>query len=319
MSELLHTDASQCCAPQRSTSGTTQTVATVMPGKGIHHIEQATIKGGTFLMGDSHGDSRPGDGETPQHEVTVSAFSIDTTAVTNADFASFVTATGYRTEAEVFGYSAVFFLLVDARSPDILGQPPQTPWWLGVAGADWCHPEGRNSGIEERADHPVVHVSWNDAKAYCKWAHRRLPTEAEWEFAARAGREAQRYPWGNELRPDGEWRCNIWQGSFPNSNSMDDGWLATAPVRSFRPNGFGLWQMIGNVWEWCEDWHDPSYYATSPWRDPAGPDAGRLRVLRGGSYLCHESYCNRYRNAARSSNTPDLSAGNLGFRTVGLS
>ncbi|WP_372509172.1 formylglycine-generating enzyme family protein [Actinomadura madurae] len=143
-----------------------------------------------------------------------------------------------------------------------------------------------------------------------------MPTEAEWECASRGGLTGARFPWGDELMPDGVWRTNIWQGEFPVHNSAEDGWTTTAPVRSFEPNGYGLWQTVGNVWEWCSDWFDPTYYRTSPTEDPQGPGRGTTRVLRGGSYLCHDSYCNRYRNAARSSNTPDSSMGNAGFRTV---
>ncbi|GAA3738160.1 hypothetical protein GCM10022239_12240 [Leifsonia bigeumensis] len=164
-----------------------------------------------------------------------------------------------------------------------------------------------------------MHVSWNDAVAYCEWAGRRLPTEAEWERASRGGREGNVYPWGNELMTDsGAWQCNIWQGTFPRVNTVDDGWLTTAPVETFSPNDFGLWQTVGNVWEWCSDWYSPRYYERSPRENPRGPDTGSARVLRGGSYLCHDSYCNRYRNSARSSNTPDSSMGNAGFRTVAL-
>ncbi len=309
---------SDCCmpaaAPRPELSATR-----VAAGGGVHLIEQAALPGGTFRMGDANGDGNPGDGEWPVHEVRLSPFSIDATSVTNADFARFVEATGYRTEAEAFGYSAVFHLALQAEDDDIVGQPPQTPWWLGVAGADWRHPNGRLSGLDGLGDHPVVHVSWNDAQAYCRWAGRRLPTEAEWEYAARGGLAGRRYPWGDVLLgEDGGWRCNVWQGMFPARNDLDDGWLTTAPVRTYAPNGLGLWQMIGNVWEWCGDWFDPTYYARSPGENPHGPDRGAQRSLRGGSYLCHPSYCNRYRNAARSSNTPDSSAGNIGFRTVAV-
>jgi formylglycine-generating enzyme required for sulfatase activity len=288
-------------------------------GREQHTIAQAVIPAGTFRMGDSTGDGNPGDGETPVHEVFVSEFSIDTTSVTNEQFAAFVDGTGYRTEAERFGFSAVFHLAVETAPENIMSSAGVTPWWLGVTGADWAHPGGPGSGLDGRERHPVVHVSWNDALAYCEWAGRRLPTEAEWERASRGGIEGARYPWGDELLSGfGSWRCNIWQGRFPTDNTVDDGWLTTAPVETFSPNGFGLWQTVGNVWEWCADWYSPRYYASSPARDPRGPDAGAGRVLRGGSYLCHDSYCNRYRNSARSSNTPDSSMGNAGFRTVAL-
>ena len=269
-------------------------------------------------MGDARGDSRPADGETPVHEVRLPAFRIDATAVTNADFTRFVEDTGYRTQAEEFGSSAVFHLAVAASATDVLGRSPRTPWWLEVRGADWRHPDGPRSDVEDRLDHPVVHVTWHDARAYCRWAGRRLPTEAEWERAARGNLDGARYPWGDELMaPDGSWRLNIWQGRFPVDNTGEDGWTTTAPVRSYEPNGFGLWQVVGNVWEWCHEVFDPRAHATGHPRPPTPDDGGNLpRVLRGGSYLCHDSYCNRYRNAARSANTPDSSMGNAGFRTV---
>ena len=282
----------------------------------LHHLEQAAIPAGTFRMGDSTGHGNAGDGESPRHDVSLGGFSIDATTVTNLQFAEFVEATGYRTEAENFGFSAVFHLAVEAPPEDILGAPSGTPWWRGVRGADWRHPGGAHSSIEALGEHPVVHVSWNDAVAYCAWADRRLPTEAEWEYAARGGLIGARFPWGDVEVDAGGWRANIFQGRFPTENTLEDGWLTTAPVRSFEPNGFGLWQAVGNVWEWCADWFDPAYYLTSAARDPSGPAQGVTRVLRGGSYLCHDSYCNRYRNSARSQNTPDSSMGNAGFRTV---
>lgn len=318
-----------CCAPQRvpddgipgqCTQSRTGVRPPTPPGSGRHEVEQVALPGGTFVMGDAHGDGHPGDGESPVHPVSLSPFSIDATSVTNADFARFVEDTGFVTEAENFGFSAVFHLAVRAASDEVMGQAAGTPWWFGVRGADWRHPGGSRSDLDGLEDHPVVHVSWNDAIAYCAWADRRLPTEAQWEYASRGGLESRRYPWGDELMPDGTWRCNIWQGDFPRSNTLADGHLTTAPVRSFRPNDFGLWQTVGNVWEWCADWHDREYYAASaaspPCQDPAGPKTGAARAMRGGSYLCHDSYCNRYRNAARTSNTPDSSMGNAGFRTV---
>nr|WP_234985807.1 formylglycine-generating enzyme family protein [Demequina sp. NBRC 110051] len=274
------------------------------------------VPAGTFAMGDSSGDRNSADGETPVHPVTIDAFSVDATTVTNDAFATFVDATGYVTEAEQFGYSAVFHLAVEAPRTDILGQAAGTPWWFGVRGASWRQPGGALSSIEDRGDHPAVHVSWNDAQAYCEWAGRRLPTEAEWEYAARGGIERAKYPWGDDEVDEPEWRVNIWQGEFPRVNTLADGFLTTAPVRTFEPNGYGLWQPVGNVWEWCQDWFNPSTYPSAPRDNPVGPADGSARVLRGGSYLCHPSYCNRYRNSARSSNTPDSSMGNAGFRTV---
>ncbi|MBM0125044.1 formylglycine-generating enzyme family protein [Pimelobacter simplex] len=275
------------------------------------------VPAGRAALGDHFGDGYAGDGEGPVHEVEVSAFRLGTTTVTNAAFAAFVDATGHRTTAEAEGYSAVFHTDVAATVGDVLGHSPATPWWLGVRGADWRHPEGPRSGIEDRADHPVVHVSHDDALAFAHWAGRRLPTEAEWEYAARGGLSGRRYPWGDELMAgdDGEeWQVNIFQGSFPATNTADDGWTTTAPVTAYRPNGYGLHQMVGNVWEWCADWFDPAAYATRAQRDPRGPVDGTVRVMRGGSFLCHDSYCNRYRVAARSAAPPDSTASNLGFR-----
>lgn len=265
-------------------------------------------------MGDAFGDGDPRDGETPVHEVRLPSFLIDATTVTNDAFAAFVDATGHVTDAEDLGVSAVFEACFAGRARDVLGRAEHTPWWLVVAGATWRSPEGPGSDVTDRGDHPVVQVSWNDAQAYCDWAGRRLPTEAEWEFAARGGLEGERYPWGSELLPDERWRCNIWQGVFPTVNTRADGHLATAPASEFEPNGHGLHQVVGNVWEWCADWFDAGYYSRSPVASPTGPATGASKVMRGGSYLCHDSYCNRYRVAARSHNTPDSASGNLGFR-----
>jgi formylglycine-generating enzyme len=271
--------------------------------------------GGTFLMGTDDAAGYPADGEGPVHPVTLTPFSIATTTVTNAQFGTFVTQTGHVTAAQTYEWSFVFGGLLPDEFPDTAGVQG-AEWWRQVFGADWAHPEGPHSDLEGRADHPVVHVAWDDARAYCAWAGRRLPTEAEWEYAARGGLEQQRFPWGPDLEPDGTHRMNVWQGEFPQRNTRADGWYGTAPVDAYEPNGYGLHNPTGNVWEWCSDWFAPDYYSESPERDPQGPPVGTHRVMRGGSYLCHESYCNRYRVAARSGNTPDTSTGNLGFRVV---
>lgn len=272
------------------------------------------LEGGTFLMGTDEPEGFPADGEGPIHEVTLKPFYIDETAVSNEQFAEFVQATGYKTEAEKFGWSFVFHLFVPDELKPSCQQVPGIPWWRKVDGSYWYRPEGPGSSAEDRWDHPVVHVSWNDAQAYCKWAGKRLLTEAEWEYAARGGLVRKKYPWGDLLKQDGLHHCNIWQGKFPDKNNASDGYVGTAPIRSFEPNGYGLYNVCGNVWEWCADWFSPTYYRETPKENPPGPRFGHNRVMRGGSYLCHSSYCNRYRVAARSSNTPDSSTGNLGFR-----
>lgn len=264
-------------------------------------------------MGTDDEGGFPDDGEGPVREIALSPFFIDATAVSNEQFSRFVTATGYVTDAERFGWSFVFAGLLPDDFPDTRGAV-QAPWWRQVPGASFRHPEGRQSSIRERRNHPVVHVSWRDATAYAAWAGKRLPTEAEWEYAARGGLAGRRFPWGDELTPGGEHRCNVWQGTFPGHNTLEDGYLGTAPVDAYAPNGYGLYNVSGNVWEWCSDWFHRTFHAGGPRRDPAGPPAGEAKVIRGGSYLCHASYCTRYRVAARSSNTPDASTGNMGFR-----
>ena len=279
---------------------------------GCHLI---AIEGGRFAMGTSGAVAYPEDGETVVHQVTVDDFSIDAHAVSNARFAKFVDDTGHVTDAERYRWSFVFGGLLPDDFVETRGVAA-APWWRQVFGADWRHPEGPQSSIDDRPDHPVIHISHDDALAYCRWEGSRLPTEAEWEFAARGGIAGAAFPWGDELEPEGVHRMNVWQGSFPDANSNADGYYGTAPVDSYEANAFGLHNMCGNVWEWCSDWFDPGYYEQSPEENPPGPPSGQNRVMRGGSYLCHESYCHRYRVGARSSNGPDSSAGNLGFRTV---
>jgi len=296
------------------------------------------IPGGEFTMGTNSDWSRPE--EKPAHRVRVDGFWIDRTEVTNAQFAAFVRATGYVTTAE--------------QTPDLReilkqlppGTPPPQPgslvpgsmvftpprqfvtlkdasaWWSWIPGADWRHPAGPGSSIDGKENHPVVQVSWDDAMAYARWAGKRLPTEAEWEFAARGGLEGRTYVWGDELRPGGRCMANTWQGCFPTQNGLEDGNYATAPVGSFPPNGFGLVDMAGNVWEWCSDFYDPAYYRTQLGRtvlNPGGPRSAprpEQRSQRGGSFLCSESYCNRYRPDARQGCAPDTGMSHVGFRCV---
>ena len=273
------------------------------------------IDGTQFLMGTESSDGFPDDGEGPIRQITVDPFYIDQTQVTNRQFSRFVRETGFVSESERFGWSFVFDLLVPPR---LLAANPrrvnEVPWWVAIEGASWKHLEGPASNVKKRPDHPVVQVSWNDAQAYCQWSGKRLPSEAEWEFAARGGLAQAAYPWGDELTPEGNHRANIWQGKFPDLNTRDDGYLGPCPVKTFPANGYGLFEVAGNVWEWCSDWFSPNHHLTASPINPKGPDNGAARVMRGGSYLCHDSYCNRYRVAARNRNTPDTGAGNLGFR-----
>jgi formylglycine-generating enzyme required for sulfatase activity len=308
---------SDCCSPSadRPPGGTPAPIAPPPPGDDRPTPALLALPGGTFTMGTDGGYGYPDDGEGPAHPVTVSPFAISAYAVTNADFAAFVRATGHRTEAEAFGWSFVFQGLLPEDAP--VGQVvAAAPWWRQIHGADWAHPEGPDSTIDGREDHPVLHASWHDAQAYCAWSGTRLPTEAEWEYAARGGLVQRRFPWGDELRPGGEHAMNVFQGRFPERDTGADGYAGTAPVDAFAPNAYGLFNATGNVWEWTADWFDPGYYARSPREDPPGPAGGAARVMRGGSYLCHASYCNRYRVDARSANTPDSSTGNIGFRVA---
>ena len=262
-----------------------------------------TLPGGSFLMGTDHPTAFPFDGEGPVREFTLSPFAIDTYPVTNADFAHFIAATNYLTDSERFGWSFVFWLHIDPEHFESLvaDTVATAPWWCKVPGATWRTPEGPNSDISSRANHPVVHVSWNDAAAYAAWANRTLPTEAQWEYAARGGLTQKLYPWGDELTPNGQHLCNIWQGDFPHQDLAEDGFAGTCPVDAFPPNLFGLYSITGNTWEWTADCFSPS---------------GQARVMKGGSFLCHASYCNRYRVAARTANTVESAASNVGFRCV---
>jgi formylglycine-generating enzyme len=313
-----------CCAPVAQ-----RDVTSSLAGAGATQIETAraasdsrrptvTLPGGAFLMGTDYGRGFPADGEGPVRPVSLSAFAIDTYPVTNADFGAFVAATNFRTEAEAFGWSFVFWSHIPADRFEELVEDTvaPAPWWCKVPGATWNHPAGPGSDLRDALNRPVVHVSWNDAVAYAAWASRTLPTEAQWEYAARGGLEQKLYPWGDELTPGGKHLCNIWQGKFPLEDAAEDGYAGSCPVDSFPPNGYGLYSVTGNVWEWCADWFHNRFTPKAVLHDPAGPPDGQAKVMKGGSFLCHASYCNRYRVAARTSNTPDSSASNIGFRCV---
>ena len=299
-----------CCAPTAKHTNHQEPSAIVIENKSSDHAStkgMIRLEGGEFLMGTDRTDlAWPGDGEMPPRGASVSPFYIAECVTTNAEWEEFIAATNYTTEAETFGWSYVFHREVTSKARrHTAGVAAGTEWWIGVEGACWKRPQGAGSNIRKVMDHPVVHISWNDALAYCQWAGKRLPAEAEWEFAARGGLSEKIYPWGDELTPKGKHQCNIWQGKFPSFNSGADGYTGTAPVKSFAPNGFGLYNCAGNVWEWCSDWFSPFQ---------RNPENGERKIIKGGSYLCHASYCNRYRVAARTANTPDSSSGHTGFR-----
>jgi formylglycine-generating enzyme required for sulfatase activity len=294
------------------------------------------IPGGTFRMGSDHHYPE----EAPAHPVTVGGFWIDPRPVTNAEFARFVRATRYVTVAERPADPARYpgarpELLAPASSvfrspgrPVPLTDPYQ--WWTYVPGADWRHPDGPGSSVKRKPDHPVVHVAWDDVTAYADWAGRQLPTEAEWEYAARGGLDGAEFAWGDELNPGGRWMANTWQGDFPLHNTTEDGYAGTAPVGRYPANGYGLWDMIGNVWEWTVDWyqaHAETSHACCTLDNPRGGardrsadprDGARVprRVMKGGSHLCAPNYCRRYRPAARMAQPVDTSTSHLGFRLV---
>ncbi|TCD46775.1 formylglycine-generating enzyme family protein [Streptococcus sp. X16XC17] len=282
------------------------------------------IKGGRFLMGTNDHLGFQDDLEGPTTEVHVADFYMDKTTVTNRDFLTFFQDTGYVTDAERFGFSYVFHLLLSDEQKKARLAAGST-WWYEVADASWRMPEGPGSSIAECMDHPVVHVSYHDAYHYAKWAGKRLPLESEWEYACRGGKEGLIFPWGNELTQDNQFHANTWQGDFPIKNSADDGFIGTAPAKWYEPNGYGLYQMIENVWEWClNSGRIPlQEFATKSSQEfiqesqeiiPSHADS--LRALREGVYLCHISSCARYRNAGRNSNTALSSTSNTGFRCV---
>lgn len=273
-----------------------------------YHQEMSYIPTNQYTVGTNH-PVFAADRESPEKSVLVEGFYLDKFEVSNREFREFVDATSYQTEAEIFGDSFVFSGHLDEATKELYHnfRVLQAEWWYRVNGTDWRHPHGGHSpriGAQEE-DLPVVHVSWNDAVAYCKWKNKRLPTENEWEAACRGKKERRLFPWGDNLKPKGRHWMNIWQGVFPEENTQEDGFYGPAPIDEFRQNDFDLYNIVGNVWEWVADQWDEE--------EDRGKEAPN-RVKKGGSYLCHKDYCYRYRCAARSQNTQDSSAGNLGFR-----
>src|SRR4051794_4977168 len=302
MNEMLDAmTGHHCCAPSAHRGERADAEPAVFTSTAVRAstATMVRIEGGRFLMGSDDALSYPDDGEGPVREVTLPVFRIDACAVSNAEFGAFVAKTGYITEAEHFGSSFVFGGLLPDDFPPTQGVA-SAPWWRLVERADWAHPEGPQSDVGERQAHPVVHVSHADASAFCAWVGKRLPTEPEWEYAARGGMVGQPFPWGAELEPGGVHRMNVFQGRFPGQNTAADGWHGTCPVDAFPPNAYGLHNTTGNVWEWCAGDFSPSRPG--------------LRPTRGGSYLCHASYCRRFRVSARQALPPDSSTGNIGFR-----
>ena len=303
------------------------------------HSDMVWISGGTFRMGsDKHYPE-----EAPAHRVTVDPFFIDKTPVTNRQFKAFVKATGHVTFAQIppdpkdypgalphMLYAGSLVFSPPSRQVDLLNWGE---WWAFLKGADWRHPYGPKTNINHLDNHPVVHVSFADALAYARWAGKDLPTEAEWEFAARGGLDGAEYPWGDEFTPGGKHQANTWQGEFPRQNLHEDGFERTSPVMAFPPNGYGIYDMIGNVWEWTSDWYSPKHEADAAKACciPVNPRGGRedasydgclpeiripRKVLKGGSHLCAANYCRRYRPAARHPEPVDTSTSHVGFRCI---
>jgi formylglycine-generating enzyme len=305
-----------CCVPSAGERLATNSTGTAPRSSVDARDRMIELPGSSFLMGTADTEGFPEDGEGPVREVRLDRFWIDRYPVTNRLFGQFVQETAYKTEAERFGWSFVFWGHISRKRFQqlVADTVAAAPWWCQVPGAHWRAPEGPGSHIESRVDHPVVHVSWNDAQRFCEWSGQRLPTEAEWEYAARGGLVQKIHPWGDKLRPGGKHLCNIWQGEFPREDTGEDGYRGTCPVEAFPPNGYGVYSVTGNTWEWCSDWFSASFHQNGSRNNPQGPTAGQAKVIKGGSFLCHHSYCNRYRVAARSSNTPDSTTSHMSFR-----
>jgi formylglycine-generating enzyme required for sulfatase activity len=334
--------AGHSCTPTQSRFSSTVNTTSQEPTK-VNKKGMVLIPGGTFSMGGD--DAQAWRDEYPKHEVVVDSFWMDVHEVTNAQFSAFVEATSYVTTAEI----AVDWEKIKKELPPGTPKPDSSQlepaslvfvptemslslsdvsqWWQWRQGANWRQPEGPGSSIARKENHPVVHVSWFDAIAYCEWAGKRLPTEAEWEYASRGGLKDAVYAWGNENLRSGKSKANTWEGAFPYRNDKNDGFYFTAPVQSYKSNGYGLYDMAGNVWEWCADLYHEDYYKTlanKTTHNPQGPETSYdsnepyalKRVSRGGSFLCHDSYCSGYRNSMRMKSTPNTGSIHTGFRTV---
>ena len=335
-------DDTHICLPTPQNKFSEKPIILKSEKKSRDYKNMVLIPGGVFSMG---GDGDGWKDEFPKHKVEIDSFWMDINEVTNNQFLEFVNSTGYITTAErnidwnqikkdlppntpkpddsyLVPSSLVFFPTSGAVNLNDVSQ-----WWKFINGANWRQPQGPGSNIDGKGNHPVVHVSWYDAIAYCEWAGSRLPTEAEWEYASRGGIIDATFSWGNEDLDEGKLKANTWNGNFPYYNSKDDGFIYTADVRSFEPNGYGLFDMSGNVWEWCSDWYDENYYysvseilSINPQGPPKSYDSNepyaQKKVSRGGSFLCHKSYCTGYRNSMRMKSTPDTSSMHTGFRTV---
>ena len=335
-------DDTHVCLPTPQNKFSEKPIVLKSQKKSRDNKNMVLIPGGVFSMG---GDGDGWKDEFPKHKVEIDSFWMDINEVTNNQFLEFVNSTGYITTAErnidwnqikkdlppntpkpddsyLVPSSLVFFPTSGAVNLNDVSQ-----WWKFINGANWRQPQGPGSNIDGKGNHPVVHVSWYDAIAYCEWAGSRLPTEAEWEYASRGGIIDATFSWGNEDLNEGKLKANTWNGNFPYYNSKDDGFIYTADVRSFEPNGYGLFDMSGNVWEWCSDWYDENYYysvseilSINPQGPPKSYDSNepyaQKKVSRGGSFLCHKSYCTGYRNSMRMKSTPDTSSMHTGFRTV---
>jgi len=341
--EVKHSHTEHCSDLLPTRLGFIQMDTTFITQKEVSHKGMVWIPGGEFRMGATDEEGRSD--EYPSHQVVLDGFWMDVTEVTNGQFKDFVAATNYITTSERDANWDELKKQLPEGTPkpadslllaaSLVFTPPThtvnltdvNQWWTWIKGASWRHPQGKGSTIEGKDDLPVVHISWHDAYAYALWAGKRLPTEAEWEFAARGGVKDQPYPWGEEEIEKGNPKANTWQGNFPNLNSTWDQFTKAAPVKSFRPNGYGLYDMAGNVWEWCADWYDAAYYqrlfketthnpiGSKKSHDPLEPNIPK-KIVRGGSFLCNASYCKGYRVSARMKSSPDTGLEHTGFRCV---